>query len=191
MATTELEIINGGLALAGAASIITLDSAEPTVASVKRVFDSVKDEVLVEHDWGCARAREELTELTNDSTEWSYKYQMPADPYCLAPRNFDGYEDEGFETSGRSLYCNVEDAVLVFTRRIKNPLEYTPHVVRCITYRLAEVLAIQITKNTKLSDALNVKYQRQLQRAKSIESRTGRKHNRPITKYEVDEKWGD
>lgn len=191
MASTELDIINGGLALAGAASITSLDSAEPVVASIKRVWQSVKDEVLEEHDWGCARSREELTEMTNESSDWSYKYQLPADPYCIVPRKFDGNEDAGFELAGRTIYCDIADAILVFTKRIVNPLEYSPHVERCITYKLAEILSIQITKNIELSNGLNAKYTMQLRKAKNIESKIGRKHVRNISQYEVEEKWGD
>jgi len=191
VASTELGIINGGLALAGAASITTLDSAEPVVASIKRIWESVKDEVLTEHDWGCARAREELTEMDNESSDWTYKYQLPADPYCIVPRGFDGNKDAGFELAGRTIYCDIEDAVLIFTRRIRNPLEYSPHVERCITFKLAEMLCIQITKNTELSNFLNGKYTKQLRHARAIESRIGRKHPRSIGQYEVEEEWGN
>jgi hypothetical protein len=191
VASTELDIINGGLALAGAASITTLDSAEPVVANIKRVWESVKDEVLSEHDWGCARAREELTEMTNESSDWTYKYQLPADPYCIVPRKFDGNPDAGFELAGRTLYCDIGSAVLIFTKRITNPLEYSPHVERCITFKLAEILCIQITKNTELSNFLNGKYTKQLRQAKNTESKVGRKHVRNLSQYEVEEKWGE
>lgn len=123
-------------------------------------YPIVRDKLLEMHSWYFATSRKSLTQfLTNEAENaWGYSYVMPAN--CLKPRLIllpeattdiaaQKHEVEAREDGQVSIYTDVEDAVLVYTRNVTDTSKFTPMFVTALGFLLAQYMAGPITKNPK------------------------------------------
>jgi hypothetical protein len=150
-----VDIANAALSHLGADAVVTqLSPPDGTVEAghCARFLPIARQSALVSHAWSFARKRVALAELTNDSEQWAYKYQVPSD--CLRPRKIlaadelDAPERNGapFEREADALYTDEADAVLIYTRDVTDPTKFTPDFVSGLGMLLAGYLAGPIIK---------------------------------------------
>lgn len=152
---TEVDVAN--LALSHFGQDASIDSIDPPDGSIEaehaqRFLPMVRDELLEAHPWRFAKRRATLSALTNDRTDWAYRYALPSD--CLKPRvvlplQYDDEHDEGmpYDVEGDSLYTDQEQATLAYTARVTDPTKWTPLFTMTMSWRLASYLSGPIVKD--------------------------------------------
>lgn len=157
-----VDICNIALSHLGAEAVVS--SISPPDGSAEagycaRFYPIARQSTLVAGNWGFARKRVALAELTNDSTEWTYKYQLPSD--CLHARKvltgdvYDNPERGGakFEIEGDALFTNQPEAVLIYTRDVTDTSKFPADYTTALGMVLAGYLAGPIIKG---SDGMRV-----------------------------------
>lgn len=172
MANSDTEICNIALTLIGAEKITSLADDTTTAAKTcRRLYDSIRDEVLSAHFWREAKARAALSAtVETPDFEYDYQYLLPAD--CLRPIElYDSTEEWIIE--GRYLLTNESTLYLKYLKRITNVTNYSPELVSCISARLAADLAYSLAGSKTLSDAMWGIYQFKLPNFVSTNNRGG------------------
>ena len=155
---SAVDIANLALAHLGADAVVT--SLSPTDGSVEsghcaRFLPIARQAALATHDWSFARRRVALAELTNDSTAWAYKYQVPAG--CLRARKIlaltDRYDPERdgalFDKFGDAIYTNQPQATLIYSVDVTDTTKYPADFVSALGMLLAGYLAGPLIKGTE------------------------------------------
>jgi hypothetical protein len=162
---SAVDIANLALAHLGAdAVVVALSPPDGSVESghCARFLPIARRAALADYDWSFARKRVDLAELVNDSSDWLYKYQLPAD--CLRPRRVMatatlGFPDKAgadYDVEGDALYTNQSTAALLYTRDVTDTTKYPADFVTGLAMVIAGYLAGPIIKGTegiKIGDA--------------------------------------
>jgi hypothetical protein len=134
-------------------SSFTEQSEEARLCSI--FYEIVRDIVLREYKWPFASVISALGLVEEDpNDEWSYSYRYPSD--CLDVRRIlGGLRNDTRESrvpylisqdsSGRILYCDIEDAFIEYTKREDDTSFYPPDFVMALSYRIASYLAPALT----------------------------------------------
>jgi hypothetical protein len=155
---SAVDIANIALSHIGADAVVT--SLSPTDGSVEsghcaRFLPIARQASLSTANWNFARKRVQLALLTNDSTIWLYKYQLPSD--CLRARKILALDDPDtperngakFVIEGDAIYTDRPEATLVYTRDITDTTKYPADFVSGLGLVLAGYLAGPIVKGVE------------------------------------------
>jgi hypothetical protein len=146
----------GNLALAHLGDDATVASIDPPEGSAQAehiaLFLPIARDVLLEmHDWRFARFRENLALTEVAYSSWEFGYGLPSD--CIVPRRVlaEGYANEerdaaDFVVENDTLLTNVENPVLVYTKRVVDPAKWTPLFVSSLSWLLASYIAGPLLK---------------------------------------------
>ena len=160
----KIQICNLALSRIGARRIQSLTTQSKEAIECNLLYEFALKSTLEAYDWGFARKRVVLAELSEDYTNWDYAYQWPID--CLAPRyiidedgsytgtSYDIDRDRDVKVgkvefvhasnstlSGRVILTNKEDAELVYTAYTEVANLYSPMFIEALAYKLASELA--------------------------------------------------
>lgn len=175
---SEVSICNIALDHIGKAQISALneDSAEAQVCS--RHYALARDSVFTKYNYRFLRGLTSLAQLTtNDrSNAWGYAYAVPSDvlrvrrvmpqvegsglmtdayPYAASGEMVEARIP--YELEGGNLYCDIEDAVLEYTRGGVDAATYSQPVADAIACELAARIAYPLTRDRQLRvDALQL-----------------------------------
>lgn len=187
--TTPANVCNAALALIGETQYID-DLDENTLASrtCKIIYEECRDEVLEAVDWDFARARATLALTTEERDDWAYCYSMPTD--CIAPRSIVmGVTSPQLHTAfarslndakdGHLILTDEVDAKLDYTARVTGVPLFTPMFRQALACRLAVDLAAALPKNFGLSNAMQVKFERQLATAIAMQRNESQSNPEP------------
>jgi hypothetical protein len=171
----EVQICNLALGFLGDTGGVTaLDGTDNTSQAVlcRQFYPLAVRSLLEGHNWRFASRRASLVELTNDVTEWDYKYALPGDLLTAvavlpanAPDDIHAMPGGGFVTGPNSatnlqrdyvieidedgyqvLRTDEEDAVLRYQALVLDPSQYPPTFRRALAYELASLLAGPVIK---------------------------------------------
>lgn len=174
MATSEVQICNLALIRVGHRQLIDdLDEATTEAQLCKAMYELARDAVLERHWWKFATRRSTLGLLANVSRSgWVHAYAVPVDclterylyPGTRNPANeqripFDVEDDSGV---GRILLTDQEDAELVYTARVENPVLFSSGFVQALTWKLASDLALGLPVKPQVGLAMANGYERAL-----------------------------
>jgi len=193
-----VQICNLALSNLGASAISSLNDSSKGARECSLRYETVRDSVLADHDWGFARKRLSLAQLTTTYSGWDYAYQLPID--CLVAReiydgtgsasgysynsDLDAYVQAGkveFEIatnsdlSIRMLLTDKEDAELKYTAKVSDPNVFTPIFIEALSLKLASDLAQPLKGSLALKDALIQSYLAILGRAQFASANEGYK----------------
>src|SRR6266511_2763865 len=145
---SDLDLANRALGKIGQDRITSLDNTvnSKTIQTVLLYLASTKEETLRARDWNSVRGRAALTLLPTDRSfgEWAYSYRLPTDFLCF--RRFistyvfvknSGYSVEIDIENKKTLLCNVQNAVMVYTRNITDVNRWDPLLFNACVTRLA------------------------------------------------------
>lgn len=160
MATSDAEICNLALARIGQRGriqVLTEGSAESLACSL--IYENARDELLRAYPWKFASKYDELALIKLDPNEvWGFSYRYPSDcwnaRFILNPADRANKDPFPFEiatdVTGRLIYCDIEQAVLVYTQKITNPTIFDPLFVSALAWYVASQLALTWTEDERI-----------------------------------------
>ena len=173
---SETDIANVALRLVGGTRITSFTQATPNANAVNDVYSEIRDNML-EFPWNFATQRVELAKLTaTPSFRFDYAYALPSDwIYTISVHDNDGgfgtidYREE--QLSGQKVFTTNSDSVyLTYVKRETNPNLMPPSFRIALASALARNLAITIANSNVLEDQLAARAEKDLAKAKSIDS---------------------
>lgn len=182
---SEIDICNLALGhFGGDANVSAIDPPDGSAEAehCQRFYPIARNELLEAHNWTWAGKRVALSQLTNDRTDWAYRFALPSD--CLKPRKVlpDGYTDTEndsteFEVEGSSLYCDDAAPVLVYTFTQTDTTKFSPMFVTTLSWRLASYISGPIIKDAtgRTQAALYNRSVLELGKAEASNANTSRK----------------
>ena len=182
MADSVVDICNQSLYLLGAQTITALDDGTTIANLCNLLWPEVRDAVLSDHPWNCCIVRDALAQDSTDPEyEYSYRYALPTDPYCLRvlSTNNDKYIDHDgqaaypWEIEARFLLTEATDVSIKYIARITDVTQYPPKLVTALAAKLASELAFPVTKNAAQQRQMEELYQRKLADAKIVDAQEG------------------
>lgn len=169
-----IDLCNRALASIAAGSIASLDEGSIEARECKRYAQPLLDEMA---DWSSdlplLERRVTLAMLVNDrAAEWLYCYALPADcadPLLIretldaatfapmsGPHNFPlvDQESNAFTVANGKLYCNVENAILVYSKAGMEAAELSPLGGRAFETELAARICFPVKKDAKMAEGM-------------------------------------
>lgn len=144
---SKVEIANQALVLIGADLITSLDDNTKNAKTCKALFDQVRDEVLSEHPWKCAKGRKALAALdgVDETTLFNYKfaYPIPSDfLWIVEPQQ----SDMEYMAEGTNILANEGPPFnIIYVKRIDDMNVLRPYVREVIAAKLGWKISPTIT----------------------------------------------
>lgn len=170
---SKVRICNLALRKIGQATISSLaQSGSKEAATCDLLYDQTVLETLADHHWAFARKRVTLALVEEDPTDnWSYSYALPTDMVrSRALERVSGTAEIPYELEGDLLYTDEEEAVLIYTGSVTDPLKFSVGFVRVLVLRLAMELATSIFDSETMTVDLYKLYQVELKLAAGQDS---------------------
>lgn len=174
---SSVSICNIALGLLKATRITSLSEESTEARLCSTFFDEALFTLLESYDWNFASERKALA-LSADAPVfgYTYKHQLPTDPYCLAVREVvdsSGYKVPDWKLEGRYILSDYESISIRYTKAIDNYLELSPLFRKALHYYLASLMAKALTGETSIETAMFDKYLYFFARAKTQDSKQG------------------
>ena len=150
-------------------------------AQCGKFYPIARDECLSEFDWGFAKRRQLLAQISGDAPSgWEYWYTVP-NPYLVARQmvveKYDNpvqYTTESHETHGTIILANTDKAELWYTAIITDPTKYPPLFIHALSWLLASYLALPLTREAKIKEISMQQYSLNMGKAKAIDASQGK-----------------
>lgn len=153
--SSKIEICNLALGFLGEAPIADMDAQTPAAQFCKLYFRPALSELLREHPWNFATAREKLTPLEAPAAfarEYKCAYAYPA--LCLNLHfliDEHGQKDRdfmlAFDVSRTIILSNLADAVAAFTRYVDDSTRFDPAFGMAFARKMQCMLVKPLLKN--------------------------------------------
>lgn len=194
MIVSKVKICNLALSHIGARNRIEdIDESSSEAEACNMWYDLALETSLEKYDWAFARKRVTLTPSSFDPPEgvWSYAYQWPVD--CVAPRRLEypGQSSRGgyiydnrsiinepdavpfdiglVDNETKAVFTDLDDAVMVYTSRVTNPVVYTMGFINALSYSLAHFIAMTLTGKITLKENMYTLFMREVSMASAQE----------------------
>lgn len=167
---TQTEIINFALLAIGDKPIMDPEDESTDRGRICRAFyPMVRNAVLMEYPWRCARVRASLPRLSESPLfGYLYQYQLPSEPYCLwVPKILN--EDFDYEIEGRYLLTNEPSCQITYVSIVPESL-MDALLVDCIATRLASQIAPGLSNKMGMAEMLWKLYLMKIDQAKASDS---------------------
>jgi len=166
---SDIDIASNALLMIGENPIASF--TEDTVAALiaANLYHSTFESLLTLHPWRFASNKATLSRLTAKPTnQWKYAFQLPAD-FLVAQHVDQG--NHNYQIYADKLYSDNETMVLDYT--YKPDESFLPaYFTQLLELRLAAVFAIPITESATKGEYYAGLADKQLQRAKTIDSQS-------------------
>ncbi len=188
MPQSQTAICNMALVKLGISqSIADIDETSTRAELCRLFYDQCREEILQERPWPFAQRYVTLALVEADpNNDWSYSYRyptgylklsrivpdslvgsstLPSEAYNLSNLTFgrQGQSDPfelSSDDSGVLIFTNTANAIANGTYSVDDENQFNPLFVKALVYRLANELAIPLTKSDTLADKMDVAYQR-------------------------------
>ena len=155
---SEVEICNLALSHIGAsATISSLSEQSEEAFHCNLLYADLRDAVLRAHPWVFTTRHIALSDVGDPPGNWLYRYSYPND--CLVAREIlqtavpgDSIPFEvalGDAYNSRVILTDLDDAILIYTYKVTNPLVFDPLFVQALSWRLAAELCMPLTRDFK------------------------------------------
>lgn len=160
MASSETDLINGGLVLLGEKPILTLTQDDDVAKSALALWPQARDWVLAQHPWNrCVK----MTPLTQTAAAplmtYSYSYLYPSDAIrLLIPDDDRSQWEVGASATGEPVIWSnaASPVVLKYIFRNQNVNTYSPWLSWVMSAWVALILAQTLTQHRgKVQDRMN------------------------------------
>lgn len=173
MATSEVEICNLALLLAGADRIDSLSDENQRARICNTLYTNEKNNLLYRHPWNFAIRRVELAVLaTAPEFGYDYQFQLPTD--CLRVIGVDSVEDVNYAIEGTVLVSDEPTMEIKYISTSPTVNTFSHGFCETLSYRLASKVAFALTQNSALADALWKKADDAENYARSFDAQEGR-----------------
>lgn len=164
----SIDICNLGLSMLGGRPILNFEDGERG-ERLKHLYPAARDYVLGRHTWSQTVRYKRLTSRSeHEGPRWLYEYELPLDclriieihsPYVAQPTLW--------ERSGDQLLTTVLDPELRYVARLENPVQMGIDIQQLIAIKLAELMAMSITQQPRLSAQFTSKFEHEFVLARS------------------------
>lgn len=164
----KLKIYNLAISTIGANLMTDVDEDTHTGEIVRLFYPEVKERILRENTWNCAKKRVQIdADDTPPEFGWDNRFEVPTDYIRVLAVNDPPVD---FIVQAGYILSNVDVADVYYIADV-DETEFDAFLVRCIQYALASELANALVQNVQLSSSLENKLQRFiLPRAKHLDS---------------------
>ena len=190
MATTKIDICARALVMIGASPITSFSdgTTESTVAS--NLYEDTIKNMLSSYRWRFASKQTQLSRLTDaPDHKWDAAYQLPSDMVGLHGVFINDISVK-FERYGDMIYNNAVASDKVYAdytfydTTSTNPEAFFPaYFIFSAELTLASIFAYAVAQNTDLSNALEVKANRQMAIAKNIDAQQRTSSRLRVTRF--------
>jgi len=154
MARTELDVANEALYALQESPIADLDAEGKAPEALKFNLPIARRTILQMYDWTCARKREPLVEIEEESpgvpvinySGRDHVYENPTEALrlvdVLSPLDMTG---ASWIKEGGRIYTDTEDAIGVYTIDLTDPSDWDDLLATSVAYMLASRVAYTIT----------------------------------------------
>jgi len=194
---SKIDVFNMALGHIGTSSTVA-DELErsPERVICTRYWDTCRDALLSYKDmrWGFAEASVTLADLGSPPLGWGFRYRYPNDavnvegvvgatgrvePVELTPK----FEVQ-WEADGRVILCDVEAAVLRYTKRVTEVERWPSSFVEAMAYRLASMIVMPLKNDPATRNDLLTLADQFAQIAMAASLNEGEPDNAPASIYE-------
>jgi hypothetical protein len=170
----------------GGQAITDIDHETQKEASLIRdIWETTRDSLFAKHEWGFAKVTKAPALESEDATldeKWTFVYALPK----LFVSLLDKGNDFDHEIRGQSLYCDVEDLIILYIQVIEDTSKYPTWFVDALIAKLRPRLAISLAKKgAKAVDWYQI-YQVELNIAKNEDARQDRQSDDNTIKHTTD-----
>lgn len=205
---TDVDIANMALGHLGTrATISDLNENSVEAREIQRVYAITRDNILSMLDWNFARVF--LSLATGTATlpaRWGFCYAYPSDclkfwridlglPTAFAIGQNPSYE-VGSDGTNRFIYCNIDQAIGVYTQRVTDPNRFEPEFTSAFAMTLAALTALPIMQRVDLKNSCSAEAFAMIERAMATSANEQRNHDgeRPaesiaVRGYTTDRSW--
>lgn len=178
MTASKVDVSNMALNHCGVdVSIESMTELSKAARVCNRWYDHARKEALEAFNWGFARKRLVVAEHGEDPPDtWAYRYQYPAD--CLVVRELQNpvsrtsdpvpYEIEIAPDSTKSILCDLEDPIIVYTYDLEDLGMFSTHFISTLAYLLAHYIVFTMTAKRTMRADLGAMYNAYLKRAPAM-----------------------
>lgn len=189
MADSEVGICNDGLAQLGHTQFIqSLEEDSEEARLCKRFYEQQRDATLREWNWRFAKRVVALSQTGVEPEEWDYQYTYPTD--CLfARRLISGVRDRtqrpkwevqiDADLHSRVIVTDEDGAKLVYTARVIDPFAFNALFKDSLSWRMAMMLAMPLTKEPKLQQAAANGYRFAIGQARLMDAIEAQEDDKP------------
>lgn len=161
----KIDLISDAMILIGANPISSINEGTEGVVAEALYEDTYKG-LLSLHSWRFATKKALLNRLTDAPlNEFSYQYQLPSDIITVVKT----YDNSDYEIYEDKLYSNNTSVQIDYRYRV-DETNLPSYFVMTLKFLLAAQFAIPITDNSQRAQTYEGLYERQLARAKNIDS---------------------
>lgn len=191
MAESSVDICNDGLSRLGQTQFIqSFDEESNEAALCARFYEKMRDSTLRGWRWRFATRVASLGKLSIDPEGWEYAYSYPND--CLFARYLAvGVRDRVQRsnakwdvrarpsTDRRMIVTDENDAKLVYTAKITDTFMFDPLFADALSWRMAWVLAMPLTREPKMQDMAVKGFQWALHQARTLDALEAEEDDKP------------
>ena len=169
---SEVEIASMALRKLGAEGITSFDDGNNRANLCRDFYPSIRDATLRAYPWNCALTQKLLAaDVAAPLFGYSYKFQLPVDPYCLRVLKVEDEPD--FNIKGRYIHCDESSITIEYIARITDPGLFDSLLKEAIEARLAAELAWPITRTPELIKSMWDLYAAKLREARTMDAMEG------------------
>lgn len=166
MAVSQISICNSALVKVGADRISSISQNVKRAELLNAIWDEVLDSVQRARKWNFCRYRTTLAPTgTEPDHGYSYAYDLPSD-YLGHPETLD--DGVTFEIEGTQILTDESELEIIYNRRNTDPSSWDSLFAESMAYKLASQIAFALSGNRNLANDLEIKYQKSLGEAASI-----------------------
>lgn len=194
---SKIDVFNLALGHIGVSSTVA-DELErsPERVICSRYWDTCRDALLSYKDmpWGFATARVTLANIGTPPTGWGYRYRYPNDSVnALAIVGGTGRVENiqarpkftiQWEADGRVILADIDEAVLLYIKRIEEAERWPSSFVEAMAYRLASMIVMPLKNDKALRSDLLTLADQFAQIAMAASLNEGEPDNAPVSIYE-------
>jgi hypothetical protein len=142
--------------------ITALDNDSPEAEQVNLIFEDTRDALLRAHPWGFAKSYTSPASLSGTVPgNWDYMYTYLTDALVIqgivdpTEANLTIKFEVARNNSGvKVILTNQQDPEFIYTKAITDPNEFDPEFVMAFSYMLAARLAIPLTGDGGIAQAM-------------------------------------
>lgn len=150
----DIDLANQALVHIGAAPITSLTENSLAARLVNLSFWDVADDLQYEHSWNFNKFRSAVLAANADAPpfDWTYRYALPTDPWCLRVLRTNEDEDgEKWSVEGRYIASDASSLRVFYLGRVTDIGAWSPAFKTAYVYHLAKRVAYPLTKSVNVA----------------------------------------
>lgn len=149
MIASKTEIANLARSMIGVQAITAIDGQSASETSARLIVENAIGTVISTYKWASIRKRISLTQTTNDTTEYLYKYNLPVYVGGIVKV----ITDTRWTREGGAIYADSETLELIYTLSSDylKLRELSDYIIDLMAIKAAAVFALAILKDKDMN----------------------------------------